>query len=587
MIKKQPLYQIPKSKLGFVPNFWDIASLLIIFSVLATLAWSASQMTLPFHVGVPIPVTLSPSELPGYAANTVLRMLIALACSVIFTLIVAPIAGKNEQARKLIIPVIDILQSIPILGMLSITVMGFIALFPNSLLGPECAAIFAIFTSQVWNMTLGVYQSFRTIPKEMHDTAAIFHLSGWQKYWRIEIPHAIPGLIWNSMVSMSGGWFFLVAAEAISVANQKILLPGIGSYISLAIQYADLQAIFYAILTMLIVILLYDQLLFRPLLAWSEKFKNEAREEDVITRSWFYNILAKTGWLRYMNKSFERVQDFILNPPHLSLKNNALQKALHLPTFNFSPRAAEISVFCWNAFLILSTLIASFILLRFILQTVSWAEIRTAFYLGLITGFKVAVLTVLASCLWIPVGVWIGLNPRYIPYCQPLIQFVAAFPINLIYPIAVTLILYFKLNVEIWTAPLMILGTQWYILFNVIAGAASIPQELRLAAENFGVKGWLLWKKLLLPAIFPFYITGAMAAAAGCWNASIVAEVLTWGNHTLKATGLGNYITTYTNAGDFQHIALGIAVMSCYVLLINRFVWHQLYQKAATQFVLE
>lgn len=374
----------------------------------------------------------------------------------------------------------------------------------------------------------------------------------------------------------------MVAAEAITVADQNILLPGIGSYISLAIAQADLGAIFYAIVTMLIVILIYDQLLFRPLLSWSEKFKESPPEEGRITQSWFYNLLAKTRWLQYVKGFLEKMQDFILNPPLFYSKHKTVRRHLVM-----NPFIARMGVLLWNAFLILMTLIAAIILAKYILETVSWPEIGTVFYLGFITGLKVAILTLLASILWIPIGVYIGLNPRFIPYCQPIIQFIAAFPINLVYPIAVTIILFFNLNVEIWTAPLMILGTQWYILFNVIAGAAAIPQELRLAAANFKLKGFLRWKKLILPAIFPYYVTGAMTAAAGCWNASIVAEVLTWGNHTLKATGLGNYITTYTTSGDFQRIALGIAVMSCYVLVINRYVWRQLFQFASTRFVIE
>lgn len=579
---KTEVYQTPKARVSVIPNIWDVASFLIIFSVFGILAWGASQMSLPYQLGQPIPISLSPWALPAYAVNTVLRMFIALACSLTFTLTIAPLAAKNRQAEKLIIPIIDILQSVPILGFLSITVVWFIAAFPNSLFGPECAAIFAIFTSQVWNMTLSFYQSLRTLPQEFHDTASVFHLSPWQKYWRIEVPYAVPSLLWNTMISMSAGWFFVVASEAISVSNQHIMLPGIGSYISVAIMDADLIAIIYAIITMLIVILLYDQLLFRPLLAWAEKFKIESNEENLLSQSWFYNLLAKSGWLKYSKKYFDIVLDYCLSP---SKKLQKQTQKYHFPTFN--PRVSYIAILCWNGFLILTTMIASLFLAKFILETVSWAEIQKAFGLGLITGCKVAVLTLLASILWIPIGVWIGLNPRYIPICQPIIQFIAAFPINLIYPIAVTLIVFFELNVQIWTAPLMILGTQWYILFNVIAGASAIPKELRLVTQNFGVKRWLLWKRLILPAIFPYYITGAMTAAAGCWNTSIVAEVLSWGDHTLIATGIGSYITTYTKTGDFQRIALGIAVICTYVLLINRFIWYRLYQKASTRFVLE
>lgn len=576
---QKELYENPRTFIRFVPKFWDLASLLIIFSVFVLLAWGANQMSSPYQLGQAIPISLEISALPGYAIKTVVRMFIALFFSLIFTLTIAPLAAKNRQAEKLIIPCIDILQSVPILGFLSITVVMFIRLFPNSLLGPEFAAIFAIFTSQVWNMVLSLYQSLRTVPKEFYDTAAMLHLSTWQKYWRIEIPHAIPSLLWNTMISLSAGWFFVVASEAISVSNQDILLPGIGSYIAVAISESNLSAIIYAIITMFIVILFYDQLLFRPLLAWTEKFKAENREESFITRPWFYSVLTKAAWLKRINKKLNKASTFfIYSPNYISQFTNRMTK----PLPSIHPKYSKFGIIFWNLLLISATLIAAAILMDFVLETVTWFEILRVCYLGFITGLKVTILTILASLLWIPIGVWIGLNPRFIPFVQPIIQFIAAFPINLVYPIIFTLIVAYDLNVNIWTAPLIILGTQWYILFNVIAGASNIPKELRLLTENFGVKRWLLWKKLILPAIFPFYITGAMTAAAGAWNTSIVAEVLIWGDHKLVAYGLGSYIHEYTRIGDFQRIALGIAVMCCYVLLINRFIWARLYRRSQT-----
>lgn len=567
----QELYQKPK--ITFVPKLWDLASLLIIFAIFALLAWGANQMSSPYQLGQKLSISLSYTALPGYAVKTVLRMFIALFFSLIFTFTVAPLAAKSRQAEKVLIPLIDILQAVPILGFLSISVVAFIQLFPNSLLGPEFAAIFAIFTSQVWNMVLSLYQSLRVVPKEFYDTASILHLSAWQKYWRIEVPHAIPSLLWNTMISMSAGWFFVVASEAISVANQQILLPGIGSYIAVAILESNMHAILAAILMMLFVILCYDQLLFRPLLTWAEKFKGGNLDETFLNRPWFYNLLTKTAWVKKFNKGLDKTTHFFIYPPSLFSRPNRASS-------NLNPAFAKYGVFFWNFFLIGITFAATIILIFFVLETVTWSEIFQVFYLGFLTAIKVGLLTALASLIWIPIGVWIGGNPKLIPIAQPIVQFVAAFPINLVYPIIFTLIVAYELNVNIWTAPLMILGTQWYILFNVIAGSASIPKELRLAASNFGVKGWLLWKKLLLPAIFPYYVTGAMTAAAGAWNASIVAEVLTWGDRKLIAVGLGSYISEHTSSGDFQRIALGIAVMCCYVLLINRFVWARLYERS-------
>jgi len=576
---KNTHYQIPKNEQVLKPNRWDTTAFIIILGILAALAWAASQMRLPYQVGATLEISLSPSALPGYAANTVLRMFIALFFSLLVTFIIAPIAAKNRQAEKLLLPLIDILQSIPILGMLSITVVGFIQLFPNSLLGPECAAIFAIFTSQVWNMILSFYQSLRTTPKEFYEIAAVFHLSPWQKFWRIEVPYAMPGLLWNTMVSMSAGWFFVVASEAISVSNQSILLPGIGSYISVAILNADIVAIFYAIFTMLIVILLYDQLLFRPLLTWGERFNPGGMTEDHPPRAWVYQLLAKTRLLKKIHFVFDAISDFVLNSPKFRFPSTQ--------THRVDPKITKIVIWCWNVILFFGVLFTCLFLWNFITETVSIHEVIEVFYLGAITALKVFILIILASLLWVPIGVWIGLHPKASLIIQPITQFLAAFPINLVYPIVVTAIIYFELNVEIWAAPLMILGTQWYILFNVIVGAKGIPQDLRLVAKNLSLKKWLWWKRLALPAIFPYYITGSMAAAAGCWNASIVADVLEWGDHKLIATGLGSFISQYTTIGDFPRISLGIAVMCFYVLLINHFIWRKLFNYAVSHFVLE
>lgn len=572
-------YQSPKTGIGLKPNLWDAIALVIILGILAVLGYAANQIQVPYQMGHPVEISLSPAKLPGYAANTVLRMIMALCFSLLFTFIVAPLAAKSKQAEKLLIPLIDVLQSVPILGVLSITVVAFIQFFPNSYLGPECAAIFAIFTSQVWNMTLSFYQSLRTIPKEYLETAAVFHLTTWQKFWRIEVPYGIPGLLWNTMVSVSAGWFFVVASEAISVSNQNIMLPGIGSYISVAIANADLTAIFYAIFTMLIVILLYDQLLFRPLLTWSNRFIAKDIEDIQPDQAWLYALLAKTRTLKVIHNAGNVVTDFLLNSPYLRLP---IKEPLVI-----KPNVSRLVNWSWNAILLVSLIYFAFYLWLFITNTISFSEVQHVFYLGTITAIKVTVLIILASLLWVPIGIWIGLHPKTSRFIQPITQFMAAFPVNLVYPLAITGILYFHLNVQIWSTPLMILGTQWYILFNVIAGASAIPKDLRYLTKNFGVKRLLWWKRLALPAIFPYYVTGAMTAAGGCWNASIVADVLQWGNHKLVATGLGSYISQYTTIGDFPRIALGIGVMCFYVLVINRLVWRQLYNFAASRFVLE
>jgi len=571
-------YQAPKTNRRL--SLWDLSVLSVVIALLVILSFGARQLNAPYHLGDPIPLSLSPFALPGYAVSTVLRMLIALLCSIVFTLIIAPLAAKNRHAEKVLLPLIDILESVPVLGYLSITVVVFIQLFPNSLLGPQCAAIFAIFTSQVWNMSLSFYQSLQTVPKDFYDTAAVFHLNAWQRFWRIEVPHAIPSLVWNTMMSMSNGWFFVVACEAISVSHQTILLPGIGSYIGLAIREAHLPAILYAIIAMFLVILTYDQLLFRPLLTWMERFKPE-RDPIHTSHSWFYEFLAKSRFFRSRHSTEFSLFDRLLNYRYWITQraSSISQYTKRTPTSLF--------IILWYTSLSVIVGTACLLLFEFITKTVTRAEIAHVFYLGALTFIKVALLITMASIVWIPIGVWIGLNPSARKFCQPIIQFLAAFPINLIYPLAVHCIVFFKLNVEIWTTPFMILGTQWYILFNVIAGTSAISHELQMVTHNFSLSPWLRWKRLILPVIFPYYITGAMTAAAGCWNVSIVSEVLIWGNVKLVATGLGSYIAEHTTLGDFPRIALGITTMCCYVLLINRLVWHPLYQYAVSRFTLE
>jgi len=567
--------QLKRIKVG------EIAAFIIVLSVFAILAFGANELVAPYPIGKLPNIVLVPSALPSYAAQTTLRMLIALLLSLGVTFVVAPLAAKNKQIEKVLLPLIDILECVPVLGVLSISVVAFIALFPNSRLGPESAAIFAIFTSQVWNMILSFYQSLITVPKDFHDTARVFHLSSWQRFWRIEVPYALPGLIWNTMISMSSAWFFVVACEAISVSNQTILLPGVGSYISVAIRAADLNAIFYAILTMLIVIFIYDQLLFRPLLHWSERFKPEQTHEINATYSWFYVLLAKTRWFKMRSGFSARLR---------SLENLKNLRNLSFLTKPFSwPFSANDGVktflkFVWNGVVLLIIVLSTLTLFNFIRETVTLTEVLHAFYLGAITALKIFILILVTSLIWVPIGVWIGLKPAAQRFFQPLTQFLAAFPANLIYPLLVTLIVQYDLNPNIWTTPLMILGAQWYLLFNVIAGAANIPNDLKLTVRNFGLSLRLQWKRLFFPAIFPYYITGAMSAAAGCWNASIVADVLSWGEHKVVATGLGQYIAEHTTTGDFPRLALGIFVMCCYVILFNRLIWQKLYHLARERY---
>jgi NitT/TauT family transport system permease protein len=560
------------------PNTWDLVALPLVLGLLALIGWGSLAMSARYHVGQPLMISLDPWRLPEYALRTVLRMAWALIASLIFSLAYAALAAKSRQAEKILIPLLDVLQSVPILGFLSITVTGFIALFPGRLLGVECAAIFAIFTSQAWNMTFSVYQSLRTVPGELIEAARMYHLSPWRRYWRLEVPHAIPSLVWNMMMSVSGGWFFVVASEAITVAGQTILLPGIGSYIAVAIEQKNLGAIGWAVLVMFVVILLYDQLLFRPLLAWSRKFQPESSATEENVRPWFLIMLQRA-------RLFDLVQAGLLGI------NHGIDSAIAQLSRSRSPSSRRRSEHSFERLyditVLACALAAAAWLVVFIRAHVDAAEIGWVFVLGMITAVRVLVLIAAASLIWVPIGVAIGLRPRLADRVQPIVQFLAAFPANLFFPVVVVLILRFHLNPEIWLSPLMILGTQWYILFNVIGGAAALPAELQRAAQNLGVRRLLWWRRVMLPAIFPAYVTGAVTAAGGSWNASIVAEIVQWGNTVLTATGIGAYIARTTAAGDGARIALGISVLCLYVLAFNRLLWRRLYDLAAERLRLD
>lgn len=579
VVSQNRFYFDNRESVGRFLNTWDLLLLILIFAILFFLGWAGEKMATPYALGVPIPISLSPHKLPEYALRTVLRMFIALGFSLVFTFIVGTLAAKNRRMEQLIIPAIDILQSVPVLSFLAITVAGFIHLFPGSLLGPECACIFAIFVSQVWNITFSFYQSLKAVPDDLREVALMHQLSAWQFFWKVEVPCSMSGLLWNVMVSMSASWFFVVLSEAIVVAHQDIRLPGVGSYIALAIEQHDMHALFYAILTMVCVIFLYDQILFRPLIAWSEKFRIDQTPTEEEYQSWLLDLIRLSPLMRRFERGLFIFKDYFVNAKLFRWRDLSCHTEVE-------PKQQKRLDLFWNVVTLFAILGAAYLLLNYILNTLDIKEVLHVFLLGLATGTRVLVLILLSSCLWIPIGVWIGQRPYWTQKIQPIIQFVAAFPANLFYPLFVIAIVRFHLNVEIWLTPLMILGTQWYILFNVIAGASLIPRDLSLVVDNFGVTGKQWWFRLALPSIFPYYITGAITAAGGAWNASIVAEAVSWGSTHVSATGLGEYIQNSATTGDFPKIALGTAMMCLYVLFFNHLIWRPLYRLAEERYLI-
>jgi NitT/TauT family transport system permease protein len=554
------------------PNWRDFAALVLIVAVILLLGSGARQMLAPFPAAQQPVISLSPEALPDYALRTTMRMLAALIASLLFTFTYGTLAAKSRRAEMVLIPLLDVLQSVPVLGYLSFTVVFFVSLSPNRALGVELAAIFAIFTSQAWNMAFSFFQSLRTIPFDLDEASRGFRFSGWQRFWRLEVPFAMPGLIWNTMMSMSGGWFFVVASEAISVGDLNVALPGIGSYVARAIEARDLAAVGWAIVAMTVTIFIYDQLLFRPLVAWADKFRYEMTAGAVAPRSWIIDLFRRTHVLRTAGETIGAMTGAMARA-----RFSARLFARPLATRAIPSRVLDV---VWFGLVLLAIVYLGSVLLRFAGSELSWDDVIVAAGNGGITLLRVALLVFIATLIWVPIGVAVGLRPALAEKVQPVAQFLAAFPANLLFPIAVYLIVRFDLWPPIWLSPLMILGTQWYILFNVIAGASAYPNDFKEAARTFRIRGWHWWRDVMLPGIFPYYVTGAITASGGAWNASIVSEAVSWGPTKLDGYGLGAYIARMTQAGDFPRIALGIAVMSVLVVGMNRLLWRPLYAYA-------
>jgi NitT/TauT family transport system permease protein len=554
---------------------WDAVALVIVLGLVVALGEASRGLLEPLAKLKATPISLDPWQLPFYAARSTLRMFAALGVSLVFTFTYATWAAKSARAGKLLVPILDILQSVPILSFISITVVFFMSLAPGRVVGAEFAAIFAVFTSQAWNMAFSFYQSLRTVPQELREAARSFHLSGWMTFWQVEVPFSLPGLIWNTMMSMSGGWFFVVASEALTVGHTSLALPGIGSYIAVAIEEKNMAAIGWAIAAMLVVIILYDQLLFRPLVAWADRLKFEQDATGRPPSSWALTVMQRSRLLSLITDGFfaaVRWSSFKLPIAKPSARragpapDNTLRDRLFLTLV-----IAIVSLGLWH---IAADLIANTTL----------ADALRVCGLSLITMVRVFVFIAVASVVWVPVGVWVGLRPRVMAFVQPAAQFMAAFPAQLLFPVVVFFIVRWKLTPDIWLSPLMILGTQWYILFNVIAGASSIPGELRYAAQNFNLRGWQWWKTLALPAVFPYYVTGAITASGGSWNAAFVAEYTSWGSTQVTAHGVGAYLAEASAAGDFHGIVLGTVTMCLFVIVINRLFWRPLYYYAERRY---
>jgi NitT/TauT family transport system permease protein len=525
----------------------------------------------PIRPGQASAISTSPSRLPYYAARSLLRMFVALFFAYTFSLGYAYVAARNRRARRVMIPALDILQSVPVLGFLAVTVTFFLALFPGSELGLEAASVFAVFTSQAWNITFSFYHSLVTQSGELDEASRLMGLSRWKRFWSIDVPGGAIGLVWNGMMSFGGSWFFLTASELIIVGGHRYTLPGVGSYVGVAVEQGQLGHVVWGIVTMIVMILAVNVVFWRPLVAYVERFRLEQTESSQKPRSVVLEALRRSR--RAIAEPVNQLMGAATGIDDRSLVSHAARR-----------RAADV------AFAAVVAAVLGFGLYSMLAYIAAGQQglgvLGQAFGLGFLTFLRVAVVVAVSSVIWVPVGVWIGFNPRGAQYLQPVVQVFASFPANFIFPFAIVLFLDIGLSLNYGSILLMALGTQWYILFNVIAGASAVPSDMREAMDNLAVHGRERWRRMILPAVFPAYVTGAITAAGGAWNASIVAEIVIYNRHVLVARGLGSFISQATASNNFHEIIAGILVMAVYVTGLNALLWRRLYSIAESKYAL-
>ena len=560
----------------------DVILFILVIGLIYAIMHLGKAMVAPYAPsGDSKPLDLSLWKIPYYTGLSVLRMFIAFAASIVFTLIYGYLAAKNKVAEKILIPLLDIFQSVPVLGFLSITVTAFVSIFKGNSFGLELACLFAIFTGQVWNMIFSFYQSLTTIPKELNEAADVLKLNWYQKMIKLEIPYSMMGLVWNSMMSFGGGWFFLAASEAVTVLGNTTMLPGIGSYVTEAINQGNMVAIFYAIITMIVVIVLIDFLFWKPVVAWAQKYKLETVSSGASPTSFVYDMLARSNWFKYfwlgLALPFKLFGRFLNSVAKLTAASREVRKK---PLTIIMGKIIGVVIVLYILFISIAYLKELYHVLGTTPSSLYW----TIFSDGFLTFIRVMVAVFLGALWTVPAGVAIGLNPKLAKFFQPIIQVAASFPSNLIFPFVTILFVHYHMSLGYGAIPLMMLGTQWYILFNVIAGAMAIPKDLLEAGDVFKIRGTKRWQKIILPAIFPYLITGCITASGGAWNASILAEVVQWQSNILTCKGLGSFISAATGSGNWTGIILGIAMMCLFVVVVNNVLWRVLYRIARDKF---
>jgi NitT/TauT family transport system permease protein len=553
----------------------------VILLGIATILYAGTRLA--FHVPAVIAgpdISLSPLALPWYALLSVGRMAVAYFLSMLFSLFYGYAAARNHTARTVLMPLLDVLQSVPILSFLPIVLLSLSAVLPQAF-AAELAAIVLIFTSQAWNMTFSFYQSMTTIPTEMREAAAVFRFDPWLRFKAVELPFAAIGLLWNSMMSWSGGWFFLMAAEIFNVGSRDFRLPGLGSYLQTAANNGDTHAVILGITTLVVVIVLLDQLVWRPLIAWADRFKVDMVEGDEPPRSWFLDLISR-AWIveqfgtriwrpfsEWVERGFQRRTSGFIAPPELSVETGHSRLAIAILT-------VFLLVALYGSYRAATLLVT--------LPSSAWADLAK----GIFATFLRVSAALAVTLIWtIPVGVFIGTNRRLAAVLQPIVQVVASIPATALFPVVLLALLEVPGGLNIAAVLLMLMGTQWYLLFNVIAGAAAIPQDLRYTTDLLRLSSLDRWRTLILPALFPYIITGAITASGGAWNASIVAEHVEFGGQTHATLGAGALIASATSTGDYALLLAATLALVLTVVLINRTFWRRLYRLAEERYRME
>jgi NitT/TauT family transport system permease protein len=567
---------------GTIPS--NVSSLVrdlpVIFGALG-LFYALLSMThswfMPVNAGTEI--SLAPSALPKYAMYSVLRIAVAYLSSLAFTVVYGYIAAYNARAEKFMVPLLDTLQSIPVLSFLPGVMVAMVALFPTRQLGVELGSILLIFTGQVWNMTFSFYSSLKTIPREMREVTEVYRWSWWQRFTQLEFPYAVIGLVWNSMMSVAGGWFFLMACEMFTLGNRDLRLPGLGSYLQTAANAGNTRAILWGLGVMIGIIVLIDQIVWRPVIAWAEKFKFEQVEATEVPKSPILELLRSSRVLPIIVR-------YTIQPMGESLSLYFAKRRASV-----GPVSRTQRIYQWAMRLALIALLAGIVYacgrMTLLLIHLTRTELRIIFLGAGATLLRVSFTLFLAGLWTIPVGVFIGLKPRLSAIAQPIAQVAASVPATALFPIILLLLIRAGGGLGIGSIVLLLLGTQWYILFNVIAGAIALPTDLKEVCSVFRFGAMERWRELFLPGIFPFLVTGFITASGGAWNASIVAEYFHFQGKTFQTTGLGAVISGATDAGNFRVLLGATILMAALVVTINRLVWRRLYGLASTRFKLE